>query len=321
MEKRKIELIVFLLIFLIGFSLALVSQADSPMKRKIVILDSKFLNEKAFEELINQFGGVLVKNLDLIGAKVVLLPPKAEKALAKISGILRIEDDVEVFALTRKTLKIPSQPVEILSWGIDKIDAEKVWGGNEDATEICKGCITGKGIKVAILDTGIDLSHPDLRANIKGGINTINPKKSYNDDNGHGTHVAGIVAALENEIGVIGASPEIELYSVKVLNAAGIGYLSDIIEGLEWVIQQKKLYGGYWIVNMSFGTPEYSVSFEQTINKVDEAGIVQIAAAGNSGPAENTILYPAKFDKVILFQLLMKTIPLLIGLQEDQRLI
>lgn len=269
------------------------------IERKIVVFQSK-LDKLKREEIIKEVGGVKIKNLDLIEGMAVYLPSKwAEKVLKTKEGILRIDDDIEVFTLSKKTLNSKPQPIEILPWGIDKIEAERVWGGKEDAIQICEGCITGKTIKVAILDTGIDFYHPDLKANIKGGINTISLKRSYYDDNGHGTHVAGIVAAIENEIGVIGAAPEVELYAVKVLNSAGRGFLSDVIEGLNWVIEQKNKQGGEWVINMSFGTSQYNTSFEEAINKVYEAGITQVAAAGNSGPGENSVLYPAKFDKVI----------------------
>lgn len=280
--KKKLNLLiagtVILGVVLSLLSVALISQAKpEPMTRKIVVFKSGILNEPAREALVKKFGGVKIKDLSLIDGKAVLLPERAAAKLDRQPGVLRIDDDVEVFALGKP------QPAQVLPWGVDRIDAEKVWG-----------ITTGDPIKVAILDTGIDVKHPDLKDNIKGGVNTINPRKSYNDDNGHGTHVAGIVAAINNEIGVVGVSPKIDLYAVKVLNAAGSGYLSDVIEGLEWAIAN-----GMQVVNMSFGTSVYNASFEEAIKKVYNAGIVQVAAAGNNGPADDTVLYPAKFTQVI----------------------
>lgn len=306
--KKKLIAILAILAMLFGLmSIAVLAQAKpEPMVRKIVVFKSGVLNEPAREALISKFGGVKVKDLTLIDGKAVLLPPKAEAVLSRMPGILRIDDDVEVFALDREDYfplrirplarKPVPQPAEVLPWGIDRIDAERVWGGSEDATKICEGCITGASTNVAILDTGIDLSHPDLKANIKGGINTINPWKSYNDDNGHGTHVAGIIAAIDNEIGVIGVGPEIGLYAVKVLNAAGSGYLSDVIEGLDWVVNQKKIQGGDWVVNMSLGTASDVQSFHDAVVRVNKAGITQVAAAGNTG---GSVLYPAAYSEVI----------------------
>lgn len=276
-----VAIIAGIVLSLVGVALASQSIPE-PMARKIVIFESGVLNEPAREALVKKFGGVKIKDLTLIGGKAVLLSPKAEAALSKQAGILRIDDDVEIFTQLKpiKVEGVKPQPLEILPWGVDKIDAEKVWG-----------ITTGDAIKVAIIDTGIDLAHPDLKTNIKGGYNSINPRKSADDDNGHGTHVAGIVAAIDNEIGVVGVGPQIDLYAVKVLNAVGSGYLSDVIEGLDWAIAN-----GMQVVNMSLGTLSNVQSFREAIQRVNAAGIVQVAAAGNSGGA---VIYPAAYPEVI----------------------
>lgn len=260
--------------------------APEPMQRKIVVFQTWFVNDVAQDELINRFGGVKTKNLDLIGAKAVYLPPRAEAALARQPGVLRIDDDVVVEALIRGGIAAkptPTQPSESPPWGVDRIDADLVWG-----------ITTGDPIKVAIVDTGIDVKHSDLIDNLKGGASTVGYTTSYNDDNGHGTHVAGIAAAVDNTIGVIGVGPQIDLYAVKVLDRRGSGYLSDVIEGLDWAVAN-----GMQVVNMSLGTSAYNKSFEDAVKKVNAAGITQVAAAGNSGPGDNTVTYPAKFTEVI----------------------
>lgn len=271
---------------------ALTSQAaPEPIARKIVVFKSGVLNESDREAVIKKFGGVKIKDLKLINGKAVLLPPKAERALAKMEGVLRIDDDVVVEALVRGGISAkpaPSQPAEKLPWGVDRIDAEKVWVTT-----------TGDPIKVAIIDTGIELAHTDLAANIKGGYNAINPLRSANDDNGHGTHVAGIVGAIDNEIGVIGVGPKIDLYAVKVLDKNGSGYLSDIIEGLDWAIDNEMQ-----VVNMSLGTASNVLSFQDAVKRVNAAGIVQVAAAGNSGKA---VIYPAAYSEVIAVSAIDKT--------------
>jgi len=278
--------------------IALVSQAASQpftpskaevMARKIIVFKSGILNEPDREALVKKHGGVITKNLDLIEGKAVLLPPKAEAALAREAGVLRIDDDVEVFALVKPDGKPAKggrgkekpQPAETLPWGVDRIDADLVWG-----------ITTGDPVKVAIIDTGIDLTHPDLKDNIKGGYNAINSRESANDDNGHGTHVAGIIAAIDNEIGVIGVGPKIDLYAVKVLDRNGSGYLSDVIEGLDWAIQN-----GMQVVNMSLGTSDNIDSFHQAVQKVNAAGITQVAAAGNN--YGGAVDYPGAYDEVI----------------------
>lgn len=263
---------------------ALISQAaPEPMQRKIVVFKAGVLNEPTREALVKKFGGAKIKDLNLIDGKAVLLSSKAAKDLAKQPGVLRIDDDVIVEALAKGGIlgkPAPTQPPEVLPWGIDRINADLAWATS-----------TAAGVKVAIIDTGIDLVHPDLKDNIKGGYNAINPLKSANDDNGHGTHVAGIVGAVDNDIGVIGVGPQVNLYAIKVLNAAGSGYLSDVIEGLDWAIANRMQ-----VVNMSLGTSADIQSFHDAIVRVNQKGITQVAAAGNSG---GSVIYPAAYPEVI----------------------
>jgi len=151
---------------------------------------------------------------------------------------------------------------------------------------------TGNGIKVAVIDTGIDVDYPDLMANIKGGYNATSKKKSYDDDNGHGTHVAGIIAAVDNEMGVIGVAPEADLYAIKALDAYGDGYVSDIVEGIEWCIEND-----IDIINMSLGMANDSVLLNEAVQDAYSAGILMVVAAGNNYGGDCEI--PAAYDEVI----------------------
>ena len=257
------------------------AQTANQIPRKIVVFQENFVNEPAQIELLRGVGAVIIKPLPLIRAVAVYLPPQAERALEGRSEILRIDDDLVISAIAKP--RPPPQPAEELPCGVDRIDADLAWATTK-----------GLAIKVAILDTGIDLDHLDLQANIKGNVNTINPSKSGNDDNGHGTHVAGTVAAVDNEIGVIGTGPEIYLYAVKVLDRTGSGWLSDLIEGLDWCINNKMK-----VVNMSLGSSSDNQSFHDAIIKTYQAGITQVAAAGNNGASGGAITYPAKYDETI----------------------
>ncbi len=152
-------------------------------------------------------------------------------------------------------------------------------------------------MKIAVLDTGISNNHPDLT--VSGGINLVGKSKNnkWSDDNGHGTHVAGIIAARNNSIGVVGVAPDAQLYAVKVLDAYGSGYISDIIEGIDWAVQNNM-----HVVSMSLGTSSYSQALNDTTINAYKAGILLVAAAGNSGDRNlftDDVLYPAKFDSVI----------------------
>jgi subtilisin family serine protease len=173
----------------------------------------------------------------------------------------------------------PVPPPETLPWGVNRIGADEAWPTS-----------TGNAVKVAVLDTGIDVNHPDLQ--VKGGINCIVSGASYTDDHGHGTHCAGIIAAKDNEIGVVGVAPNAWLYAVKVLNSKGSGYTSDIIEGIDWSVAN-----GMDVISMSLGSSYYSLSFDNACKNAYNNGIVIVAAAGNDG--KDTISYPAAYASVI----------------------
>ena len=262
----------------------LVDAANFGKERKIVVFQENFVNQPTQDELVKRTGGVKIKSLSLINAVVVFADKASLKALEADALVKRIDDDVEVSVLVRPGVQggkpVPTQPSQSLPWGVDQVDAEKAWATND-----------GTAVKVGIVDTGIDLAHPDLQTNIKGGVNTIYPTKSANDDNGHGTHVAGIAAAINNNIGVVGIGPKIYLYAIKVLNKNGSGFLSDIIEGLQWAISN-----GMQVVNMSLGTSSDVQSFHDAVIAVYNAGIVQVAAAGNSS---GSVSFPGAYPEVI----------------------
>ncbi|WP_415407325.1 S8 family peptidase [Sulfurovum sp. CS9] len=251
--------------------------------RKIIVFQKSFSNKTAQMNLMKKNGAVPIKPLRIINGMAVYLPAQAQNALEKRLGdeIVRIDEDI----LLHGTAK-PSggdQPPQDLPWGIDRIEADIAWGDSN-----------GTMVNVAILDTGADLDHLDLTANIKGNYNAISPRKSAEDDHGHGTHVTGIVAAVNNDIGVIGVGPQVNLYAVKVLDRKNEGTLTDILDGLQWCIDNHMQ-----VINMSFGSLYSNQSFNDAIIAVHNAGIVQVAAAGNEGSSGGAIIYPAKYPETI----------------------
>jgi subtilisin len=279
-----------------GFSTAAATPQQNNI-RKIIVVDEQVLNQKSLSGLVKQSGGEYIKPLPLISGAAVVLPDQASlHVLRNTPGIVRISDDIVLQALPAADTKVRgkkvTQPAEELPWGVDRIDAELVWPGG----------ITGTNVKAAFIDTGVDKDHPDLKDNLKGGILTINtglyarkdPAKGWEDDNGHGTHVAGIIAAADNTIGVIGVGPTVSLYAVKALDRNGSGYLSDVIEGIDWCIQNDMN-----VVNMSLGTSTDHPDLYAAVQRAYKAGIVIAAAAGNDGPSDNTVLYPAKYPETI----------------------
>ncbi len=165
----------------------------------------------------------------------------------------------------------------------------------------------GTGIGVAVIDTGIDLTHPDLQANIIANKSCIRGKKTGNDDNGHGSHVAGTIAALNNSTGVVGVAPGAKLVAVKVLNSAGSGTWSSVICGIDWVTANATKYN-IKVANMSLGGGGSSDNncgntnndaLHKAICKSTTAGITYIVAAGNSNADASTFV-PAAYDDSVI---------------------
>jgi len=142
---------------------------------------------------------------------------------------------------------------------------------------------TGAGVRVAVVDTGITPRHPDLR--VYGGVSFVPGVTSWADDHSHGTHCAGTVAATLNNRGLVGVAPNASLYAVKVLNRAGSGQTSWILNGLSWCYRARM-----HVVNLSLGSlasnhnvNDYSRAYESAGRRLRSRGILAVAAAGNSG--------------------------------------
>ncbi|MHC5075083.1 MAG: S8 family peptidase [Planctomycetota bacterium] len=156
----------------------------------------------------------------------------------------------------------------------------------------------GLGVKVAVIDSGIDTTHPDLVANYVGGYDYVNDDDDPMDDHGHGTHVAGTIAAADNGVGVVGVAPEADIYALKVLSSNGSGNYSDVIAATQWAV-----LNGMDITSNSYGSsanPGFLV--ELAFDNVEAAGIINVCAAGNNGNSLGTgdnVIYPARFDSCI----------------------
>lgn len=178
-----------------------------------------------------------------------------------------------------------TQPPETLPWGVDRIEADVAAANG----------YTGAGVGLAVLDTGIDRNHPDLVGNLKGGYSAVNKNPdNFEDKNGHGTHVSGTAAAVDNTIGVIGVGTSINLYMVQISNGS-ILLLSDILEGIDWV-NQNVASKNIKAMNMSFGGG-YSQAEDLALQKSYSLGILPVAAAGNDGC--DCISYPAALPQVL----------------------
>lgn len=171
---------------------------------------------------------------------------------------------------------------EIVPWGVEIMGITKYHD---------KG-ITGKGVKIAILDSGLN-NHSELRTEyIRDGYNSIDPNNQPLDDFGHGTFITGVIAATYNDKGFIGVAPDAEIYPVKVLNKYGVGDIEDVVRGIEWCIEND-----IDIINMSFAVSKDHSILKNAIQSALNAGIFIVASGKNS--SGGIVGYPASYEDVI----------------------
>jgi len=168
------------------------------------------------------------------------------------------------------------------------------------ASDAISDGVTGDGITVAIIDTGIDPSHEDLDANVIGGYATDEAECSgdceepWADDQGHGTHVSGTVGAVDNDTGVVGVAPDVDLLGVKVLGGDGSGSFAGVAEGIEWAVNN-----GADVLNMSLGGDSQTDVVKDALQYAEQNEVVSVAAAGNSGPCSDCVGYPGAEPEAI----------------------
>lgn len=256
----------------------------------LLICSTSFANERyilSTEKLdqlknsIHRNGGAVIKDLTNSKSVAANVSERTLTSLEREFGdSLFYEKDV-VYSINRQPGGGPvAQPAQTLPWGIARI-------GSISAHLFSRG----SGVTVCVVDTGVDLDHPDLKQNIVGGVNTINTRSSADDDNGHGTHVSGIIAAIDNAIGVIGVAPDAKIFAAKALNRQGTGWASDLAEGIYECINR-----GTRVVNMSWGSSSPSTTIYNAIVSAYNAGLVLVGAAGNEAAS---VIYPAAFSEVL----------------------
>ncbi|MCL4365603.1 S8 family peptidase [Patescibacteria group bacterium] len=247
----------------------------------VIIQTKKGLQERQKSKVQNS-GGKLKHDLKLIKSFSADLPASAIKDLAKDNDVTKISYDTEVHAT--------------LDTAVFSINAPAAWDAG----------FTGKGVTVAVIDSGI-YPHPDLTQpnnRIVAFRDFINKKTLPYDDCGHGTHVAGIIAGNGNQSNGLyrGVAPEANLVGVKVLDNTGSGRTSDVIAGIQWAVDHKATYN-IKVVNLSLGasaTESYTTDpLSQAAEAAYNAGLVVVTAAGNNGPNSGTINTPGINPNVI----------------------
>jgi subtilisin family serine protease len=231
-------------------------------------------------ELISELGGNVLSESSNLRMVHATIPLSKYSALSLDPSVDFVESDSQASFVTSDSFESAEYSE---SWGVEAIGAEVVHSHD----------FTGRGIKIAILDTGVDYRHPDLSPNYAGGYDFVNDDDDPMDDNGHGTHVAGIIAAARDGKGVLGVAPEAEYYAVKVSDGRGKGSFSGLIEGIDWAIEHD-----VDIVTMSITGTGGTMALQRAVQDAyNEYGLILVAAVGNGGSGD--VLFPAAYKEVI----------------------
>lgn len=237
----------------------------------------KFKLNKKWEEAIDGFAALMTQ--------------EQIELLSEMDEVLRVDYDREVTTFLNTATAWTGVQQARSDFGVD---------GDRDGSA---GSYSKNDVVVAVIDTGIDIGHVDLDGGkVIGWVDEINGRGTPYDDNGHGTHVSGIVAGTgEGNSAYRGVAPGAALVGIKVLNSRGSGTTSGIISGIDWMIINKNTYN-IKVANMSLGSAGSSDgtdSLSLAVNRAVDNGIIMCVAAGNEGPAKYTIGSPGAASKVI----------------------
>ncbi|MFH1372004.1 MAG: S8 family serine peptidase [Planctomycetota bacterium] len=226
------------------------------------------------------------RSFNIIPAVAARLDAGQVEQLRKNPDVAYIEPDYKIYALGGVDTKADSlseivalSSPQTIPYGITMVNAPAVWPRT-----------TGAGVRVAVLDTGISMYHPD-RGNVVDSVSFVTGE-AVEDFHSHGTHTSGTIAAADNDIGVVGVAPEADLLIAKVIDINGDGLTSGLISGIEWAVNNNAK-----VISMSLGGYNYSAALETACDNAYAAGLLLVAAAGNDDV--NTPSYPAALASVI----------------------
>jgi subtilisin family serine protease len=264
--------------------------------------------------LVERLGGYVVYEAELADVVIARVPVTVVDDLARLPGVLGVSEDGVVYAFRPpgRPGGGSQQPPQVTPWGVEYINATDAWAYATGFVDL-----NGDGdseVEVAIIDTGVDRDHPDLRVNIKWGISVLNGRITtrFDDRNGHGTHVTGTVAAVNNDIGVVGVSHTVEVYAIKALGNSGFGSWSDLIIAIDLAVRGPDgvidsdgdgvVVGdpdddAPEVISMSLGGSSPPPELHDVIIAAYNLGVVLVAADGNEGAS--TPSYPAAYPEVI----------------------
>ena len=233
---------------------------------------------------LRELGVEPVDRIPQVDTWIVKVPEGAElKTAEKLQKDIRVEYAEPDYYVHE--LLIPNDPLFNRQWHLSLVDCPGAW-------DIATG---SSDIIIAILDTGIDLTHPEFTGKLVAGYNALTQTGSPVDNRGHGTHVAGIAAALtDNGIGVAGVNWGARIMPIKVLDTGGRGSDSTIARGINWAVDN-----GAKVINLSLGGTNYSNTVYNSVQRARRSGVLLFAAAGNDYLSGNPKLYPAAYEGVV----------------------
>lgn len=237
---------------------------------------------KAERDVVRGAGGTVHASFEIVPAVSATIPEVALQNLLQHPAIDVIEPDVEIQAHGEYDLV----------WGVTKIGCVAAHAGTYPGGT---APITGTGVKVAVCDTGINYNHPDLAGIYAGGYDFVNNDANPIDDQGHGSHVSGTIAAVNDGVGIIGVAPDVNLYALKVLSSTGSGSFSYCISALDWCIAN-----GITVANFSLGSStDPGSTVKAAFDNAAAKGVICVCSAGNSGSGADTVGFPAKYPSCI----------------------
>ncbi|WP_424991800.1 S8 family peptidase [Paenibacillus turpanensis] len=244
----------------------------------------RFRNPALYKRFVKQLRelkkekGVPSSLLPISLIRGIACPLRSVRILQAFGSSIHVEANpkIRVHSLAKAELQ------SFIPWGVKQVRAPYVWPISQ-----------GAGIRIGVIDTGVDYSHPDLQPVLSRGINMLNPRILPIDDNGHGTHIAGTIAACGHNDGITGIAPMAKIFPVKAFDYNGTAYVSDIIHGIDWCVRN-----GMHIINMSFGMKKRSDSLLAAVQSAERAGVLIITSSGNDGKKAE-LDYPARFPSTI----------------------
>ena len=271
---------------LAGTSVAGVPAASASLTEDVIVSATGLLSPVA---AVLRLGGSILTQFHLIDAVDAVIPTIVEPLLAALPGIT-VTPDVQVSVQAAADTTGPHTPSDVFLQ-------------QTGATQLAASGDTGQGVTVAVLDTGVD-NLPDFAGRLVGGVDLTGENNPFQDDYGHGTFVAGLIAGDGASSGgqYSGEAPGANLVSIKVAGANGLTHLSTVIQGLQWAVDNESQYG-IRVLNMSLGFPPTESTLINPLDRAVEAawnsGIAVVVSAGNAGPFDGTILSPGDDPLVI----------------------